>query len=603
MFLATTGLSKFWDKNDEIIFLGAWCLRQDCRADWESLKYRVLPSPWNDRQRFYNAARYADRCYERLLISLTDYLNELHGVSRTIRYWRILLGPWLMHFVHSLYDRYIHLQEALGRYPECGTVSLDSKSFRTPSNTDEGIHWLGQDHYNLQLFSQLLAGMGYKYPAFVLGDEWVESGEIAAAPILGQLLRSSGRSLLRIIEKGAQSLGGRSWVGLCDMNLPRGVLWALAVRSGFKVVPLAIKGGGDAKILHPQVDLRRADLVKLPVSDEFERILLEILVQNIPSLFLEGYNTARKAVSAQNLQTPTAIVTDIGWYLNEPLKLFLAEASENAVRLIAVQHGAGYGTLRVMPNERHEINVSDKYFVWGWGKGESSEKLRNMPSPQLSMLRTKVRRKARGKLLVLYMPTCDFPYLYRFHSRPVGSQWETYSECQLRFFSSLPSKLRAATQFRVQGGRWGQKTFGKTFLTRICEQFPEVRPGNGQPFCQAMNESRMVVFDNLGTGFLETLIGDVPTILFQNPNLWETRDEARPYLEDLRRAGILWESPESAAAKVAEVYDDPEAWWTQPAVQEARNRFVERYAYASPDWSKQWASALKEEALLAGTVA
>jgi putative transferase (TIGR04331 family) len=118
-----------------------------------------------------------------------------------------------------------------------------------------------------------------------------------------------------------------------------------------------------------------------------------------------------------------------------------------------------------------------------------------------------------------------------------------------------------------------------------------------------MNESRMVVFDNLGTGFLETLIGDVPTILFQNPNLWETRDEARPYLEDLRRAGILWESPESAAAKVAEVYDDPEAWWTQPAVQEARNRFVERYAYASPDWSKQWASALKEEALLAGTVA
>jgi putative transferase (TIGR04331 family) len=348
---------------------------------------------------------------------------------------------------------------------------------------------------------------------------------------------------------------------------------------------------------------RRKDLEKLPVCDAFERIFVQMLPRNFPSLFIEGYDTARKAVLSMNKRVPAAILTDIGWYLNEPLKFFAAEASEDSVRLVGAQHGAGYGSLRLIPNERHERKVSDLYVTWGWAEKEASGVI-NLPSPRLSTFLGTGLLPERGRNLeILYVPTCDFPYLYRFHSRPVAGQWEKYAEWQLRFFGMLPVPLRAKTRFRYQKGRWQQDEFGKSFFDRIHERFPEVRPDTGQPFDSAMKKSRFVVFDNPGTGFLEALVAEIPTFLFQDPAVWEARDATVPYLDGLCKSGILWDSPEGAAAKLVEVYDDPYAWWNGPRVREARQRYVERYALARSDWPKQWANALKEEALLAGTVA
>ena len=63
MFLATTALSEFWDPTEEMLCLGSWCLRYDRRAQWERLRYQVLPCPWDDRQRFYDAADFLDGAY------------------------------------------------------------------------------------------------------------------------------------------------------------------------------------------------------------------------------------------------------------------------------------------------------------------------------------------------------------------------------------------------------------------------------------------------------------------------------------------------------------------------------------------------------------
>src|SRR5213593_2246507 len=103
MFLATTALSEFWDKRQPLLFLGSWCLRYDRRADWEGLRYKMLPSPWNDRKRFHEAAKYLDGVGERFLGHLVEYLNAAHRVSHGSRYWRVLIGPWLTYCLHAVY--------------------------------------------------------------------------------------------------------------------------------------------------------------------------------------------------------------------------------------------------------------------------------------------------------------------------------------------------------------------------------------------------------------------------------------------------------------------------------------------------------------------
>jgi len=594
MFLATTALSEFWDKQQEILFLGYWCLRDDRRPDWEGLKYQVLPSLWDDRRRFYDSARYLDECGERMLNRLSSYLNESHGVSHSQRYWRILIGTWLFHYLHSIYDRYIHLQEATKLVSRMQTVILDSESFMTPISTDDGIHWLGQDLYNLQLYSQLWQLMGFS----VSSRRAALTGQNFCNVRKRLRWRDTAHNLLRVgaryAERAAQYLrGGCPAIALCDMSMPLGMLWRLALQSRLHAVPFKFACDFDLAAFGVVGDRQRRGLATLPASSEFERVFIETLPQNFPVLYLEGYARARNATLANHSRFPQAIVSETGWAFNEPFKFFAAEASERAVRLIAVQHGGGYGLSRHTPYELHEARIADSYLVWGWAEDEGQSKS-NWPNPKLSALAARAaRRKDPCKAeTVLFVATADLPYLTRFYHRPVGSQWENYSVWQQRFFLALSNQSRSVTRFRHQTGRWGLEEFGKLFLERIRQRFPEVQPDDGAAFFEKIWSSRIIVFDNQGTGFLETLAANVPTILFWNPQEWEVGMEAEPHVQRLREAGILWDSPETAAEKVARIYDDPWAWWGSDEVQEARRRFVERYALGRADWADTWVQGL-----------
>jgi len=113
---------------------------------------------------------------------------------------------------------------------------------------------------------------------------------------------------------------------------------------------------------------------------------------------------------------------------------------------------------------------------------------------------------------------------------------------------------------------------------------------------QALRHSRLVVVDYPLTAFLEALVANVPAVGFWDPQRWELRDDAEPYFGALREVGIVWESPEAAARRVAHVYPDVQRWWGNGDLQAARRRFVERYALTSERWGDRWVQVLKEQA-------
>ena len=89
-----------------------------------------------------------------------------------------------------------------------------------------------------------------------------------------------------------------------------------------------------------------------------------------------------------------------------------------------------------------------------------------------------------------------------------------------------------------------------------------------------------------------TYIVNFPTILFWNSKYIEVRDSVKSYFDDLRRVGILHDTPESAATKVNDIYDDPHSWWTSNEVQEVKDSFCYQYARSSDDWIVQWKEKL-----------
>ena len=95
------------------------------------------------------------------------------------------------------------------------------------------------------------------------------------------------------------------------------------------------------------------------------------------------------------------------------------------------------------------------------------------------------------------------------------------------------------------------------------------------------------------TPILESLAADVPTIAFWDPASWEIRTGAQKYFNHLNEAGILCVTPENAARKVEEVWDEPDLWWEQDPVIKAKESFVERFAMNRANWVESWNEQLQ----------
>ncbi len=100
---------------------------------------------------------YLKDVYQRLLQQMAALLDEVHEEQHDLRYWRIIIGPWLFHYLDVLYDRYLCIQQAKSKYPFFDTIILAENSFITPRSTSESIELSTDDPYNLQIYSRILS--------------------------------------------------------------------------------------------------------------------------------------------------------------------------------------------------------------------------------------------------------------------------------------------------------------------------------------------------------------------------------------------------------------------------------------------------------------
>ena len=590
MFLATTALDQFWDKSKKILFLGPWCLLYQKRSEWSNLDFQVMESPWTDREQFYKAAGYTDAIYEQSLRVLTDYLNAIHKTKYSERYWRILIGPWLIRYIHSLYDRYCHIHSAFQNHDPLETWCLSSECFITPQNISHFIDLYVDDFYNLQLYSQITGFMGYNFLTIQFHHQ-MSSGknDIKNRKVISKIEETVKCQTKRFCATINDLIARRKKILLCGLYIPRSVVWKIVYASQFQAWPFEKQWDRYWPNLEYLDYKAREGLGDLPASDNFSKLLVQTLPINFPILYLEGYQKSREQVLQEWKKFPKVLMSSVSWYFNEYFKLLAAEACERGTLLLACQHGGGYGSGKI-PVETHEIKVSDMFYSWGWRSNEYSNKVKPLPTPRLSgsLLRS-LSSNRLARETILFVTTNHPRYLYYFYSCPVGLQFEDYCEMRKDFIHSLSPEYRNMLLFRLY-----PTDYGRFQKDRLREEFPYLRFDNHRlSLAKQLLKVRIVVIDHPMTSFLETLSYNFPCILFWNPNYWEMRNEAVRFFEGLRQAGILFDSAESAAVKLMEVYDDPLRWWSSAEVQSARKTFITRFALGSNEWLKAWINELR----------
>lgn len=591
MFLATTALSEFWDPQERLLFLGPWCTLHNQREKWAHLDYAMLPNPWDDRECFRQAGQYCQQVFEKVLAELGQFLNRVHGVTFTQRYWRILLGPWLLNFIDIFYDRFVCLEAAFSSCSSLHTWLLDENCYRTPWNFLEASDFTEVDHNNLQIYSQIIRLQGYTFPS----KPAHEKPETGPREVKRSMISWLPRKIIDQLEVVIAKFRSDDEVVFLEGNVDRFSKLRLLATGGFhgKFISKVLPGRSDCRA---EAETRpRRDLAELSSgNDPFVRLLVASLPVNFPAMYLEGFRPCREWVLDQfHGERLPKILCSIGRIWADDFGKFLGgEISQRGGKLISLQHGAGYGWTRFLSVEDHERRISDRFYAWGWAGQESDSRLKNLAAAKLC-----IRERKRGlsaKYPKILLISTGYPrYLYRFQDYPVGSQWEDYIAAIRKFLQALAPTILNEVIYRGHSFDYGWQ-----MTDRIKPGFSQVTiDDHSRRYPQQMMRSRLLVFDHPGTTFLEALAANAPSILFFDTRIWEVREAARPYLEVLREAGIFHEDPQAAAQQINRVYQGVDDWWFDTDRQQARNKVAAHFAYSGHNWNREWVAAIEAELL------
>lgn len=558
--LITTADERTWKFDRPVLFLGDWCRHYSRRSVWEKLDAVVLPFHWRDLDKFHKDYLYLSGFYERQLMMLAAKLNQIHRVDKDLRYWRILLGPWLAYFIQMLFDRWSSVQLAVGSFDISGTtVMAGMEDSMVPNDMESFCRLFIGDEWNHYIFSNILE----RHANISFGKMDFD-----------RLSRSADKSRSEGLKKRlfAKYLQWTSHLVAADdafflsTYLPNAEMLKLQLRLGqfpqmWQPVPPACT----------PIDWTQRSWSVEPGRNEFELFVQSMIPKQIPALYLEGYRQLSEQVAVLPWPSrPQLIFTSNALWYDTVSMAYTAEKVSQGTPLVYGQHGGAYGAIKCSWPEEHEVAISDRYLTWGW-TDESRPQVEAVGMLKMPKIRRDVAASPQRLLLV----TLECPkYSWGITSELLVMSDEYIAKC-LHFSAELPDKVRDALLVRLTSHDfgWGQAAQWK-------ERFPDVECDLGSQLMQnLLHEARLAVYTYNSTGYLEAFASNIPSVLFWDPKVSTLRDSAVPYFERLKQVGILHETPESAAAHVSAVWDDVEAWWLSPAVQDALEDFKARYCH------------------------
>lgn len=568
--LVTTALQSSWEAGRPLLFLGEWCRQYDQRAKWKSLDATVLPYHRDVPDAKSPDYRYLNALYEKLLRHLAQRLNEQHAVEHGLRYWRIVIGPWLGYFIHVLSDRWTSINQVVATGEVQETISiqglqdarppLDMFDFRDLSNS---IEW---NHY---IYSRIL--------------EYLDSIPIKIATDPECLVDSPG-------ESTQTWLRGDSLPASKETRLYRTVRRIL----GWSLRP------SDVHIVNSYLGLRREFLLHLqlqqmpqlptllrptatPVDwnqrrwelapdelDPFESFVCQMVPEQIPIIYLEGLSSLGDLTSSLRwAKKPKAIVTGNSFYYDDIFKVWCAERVEYGAPLIALQHGGHFGLAESF-NHDHQIAISNQFVSWGWSDSTTATVVPiGKVTPPVLRRRIPSRGKGGGLLVTLSRPV----HGYQIGSSLQSSQVLDYLEDQFQFIRSLPPAIQEMFTVRLHS-----VDYGWNYMLRWKDAIPDITIDPGTyAIGDQMAKNRICISTYNATSYLESIAIDIPTVIFWRPNHWPIMESAIQIFEELEEVGVFHRTPESAASHVSNVWDDVSAWWDSSRVVGTVGKFRDAY--------------------------
>ena len=172
LFLSSAMISGHF-RAEPVLFLGEWCRLYLCSESWRELEHKVHHYHWDDREKYYQDYLNLSNIYEEKLHNLSACLNNIHGVTLSDRYWRIVVGPWLRFFIDAVYDRFelIRTVSEIDEVDDTCILKYELKDW-IPKDFSEFYKQFTGDAWNHIVFAEFIKAIGLPH---TFCDSFLES--------------------------------------------------------------------------------------------------------------------------------------------------------------------------------------------------------------------------------------------------------------------------------------------------------------------------------------------------------------------------------------------------------------------------------------------
>lgn len=577
MFLVTTADESTWGNSKEICYLGEWCRKYSRKEIWEKNNSYVVPYHWNNREKYNRDYYYLDNLYERFLVHLSNNLDQINYSVKGVDYWRIVVGPWLRFFIDVLFDRYETIYSAykLGVVDDTWILPYELNDW-VPSGFSDFFASINNDKWNHILYSECIRAIGLPYS--------IIHNATALKPSVNF---NNSDGVIKLITK--KILG--KYQNIIPSRLNRHVfispyfpaMHIARFQLALKQLPYIISPS-TIKYDSPVDNDSRGALSINAGDSPFELLAGELIPRFMPMAYLEDFSKYRATALKMYPKNPLTIFTANAYQANEYFKYWAAEYQKEGVPLIIGQHGGNMGIAHHNQTEDHQIKIADSYCSWGWKRADI-DSINPMPSLQLS--NSSISASPNGDILLIL---ASYPrYFYCHYSVPVSGQFLKYLKQQIHLINSLNQKSKSLIRIRLNGDE-----FGWDIVERLNDAgVGDMIDGSVSKLDTALSKSRLCIVSYNATIILETLHSNFPTVAYWDPSLFDTRPDALPFLNELRKVGILHDSVESVSRFISEIHENPQSWWQNSELQKVRLKFCAMYANSSENWILDWKNHLR----------
>jgi len=508
------------------------------------------------------------RLYDYFLGQLTIFLNKYHNRNYSKRYWSIILGQWLFKFISPVSFRwnlisslekkkYIFLQKEINSND---VIPLGIEDYLKMSNTNYWNHYIYTQIIKHSFSDKLRMT---KVGKINKNNERDSIYQNLKKTNIKEKLFFYVQKFFNFFPQNKNSLIFSTYMS----NLQE-----------MKLNLLTNKSLLFYKMLRPYLlfekknlfNINRKNFKKLKSSkDSLENFLSIEILRCLPSSYLENFEKVENLVNKIPFpKSPKKIFTTLGIYRSTLMDRYIARNVENGSSLILAQHGGYYFQEKKHFSSIHEVNISNKYLSWG--------NIKEKKVIPIGVIKNVNNSKKRSNKIILEV---------RKRNRYTGEikidsgflETKKYFDNMCTFFSLLKGKKITENLYiklHPVKSFWQEKN-------QFLHHNPKLKfLDENKNMIKEINSAKLIIHTHLGTGHLESLAINMPTLILMVNDLSLFNSKSIIYIKKFIKSGILHTSPKSLFKKLESLNNIRiEDWWNNKKRQNLLKNYTKDFCF------------------------